>query len=127
MRLRVPPSLRSRVTPPRSGLFLNAALGIVALVGAAFAYHLVTATASTTTTPTGAARTVPVTQGEVTATVSATGSVQSASTAAADFTTGGTVISIAVHVGDTVTQGQELARVDPAASQATVDTARANL
>jgi macrolide-specific efflux system membrane fusion protein len=106
---------------------LNAALGTVALVGALFAYHLVTATAQTTTTPTGGSRTVPVTQGEVTATVSATGSVQSASTAAADFTTGGTVASIAVHVGDTVTQGQELARVDPAASQATVDTARANL
>jgi membrane fusion protein, macrolide-specific efflux system len=134
MRLRVPPSLRSGVTslrarvgPARSGLVLNAVLGTVALVGALFAYHLVTATAQTTTTPTGGARTVPVTQGEVTATVSATGAVQSASTAAADFTTAGTVTSIAVHVGDTVTQGQELARVDPAASQATVDTARANL
>lgn len=134
MRLRVPPSLRSGVTslrsrigPARPGLVLNAVLGIVALSGALFAYQLVTATAQTTTTPTGGSRTVPVTQGEVTATVSATGSVQSAVTAAADFTTAGTVTSIAVHVGDTVTQGQELARVDPAASQATVDTARANL
>jgi multidrug efflux pump subunit AcrA (membrane-fusion protein) len=140
MPLRLPPwaaSLRSRlpasfsgarVLAARRGLWLNTGLGVVALVGALYAYHLVTATAETTsTTPTGASRTVPVTQGEVSATVSATGSVQSAHTATADFVTGGTVASIAVHVGDTVTQGQELARVDPAAAQASVDTARANL
>lgn len=112
---------------PRPGLLLNTGLGVVALVGALFAYHLVSATAETTTTPSTGGRTVPVTQGEVTATVSATGSVQSANTAAADFATGGTVTSIAVHVGDAVTQGQELARIDPAPAQATVDTARANL
>ena len=140
MPLRLPPwaaSLRSRlpasfsgarVLAARRGLWLNTGLGVVALVGALYAYHLVTATAETTsTTPSGASRTVPVTQGEVSATVSATGSVQSAHTATADFVTGGTVASIAVHVGDTVTQGQELARVDPAAAQASVDTARANL
>jgi macrolide-specific efflux system membrane fusion protein len=112
---------------PNRGLVLNAVLGIVALVGAGLAYHLVTATAQTTPTTTSAGRTVPVTQGQVTATVSASGSVQSASTATADFATSGTVTAIAVHVGDTVAQGQELARIDPAPTQATVDTAYANL
>jgi macrolide-specific efflux system membrane fusion protein len=108
-------------------MVLNAVLGTVALVGAGLAYHLVTATAQTTPTTTSGGRTIAVTQGEVTATVSASGSVQSASTATADFATSGTVTAISVHVGDTVAQGQELARIDPAPTQATVDTAYANL
>ena len=50
--------------------------------------------------------------------MSASGSVQSASTATADFATSGTVTSIAVKVGDTVTKGQVLAKVDPTDAQA---------
>ena len=107
-------------------MVLNAVLGTAALVGAGLAYHLVTATAQSTPTTAGG-RTIAVSQGEVTATVSASGSVQSSSTAAADFATSGTITAISVHVGDTVTQGQELARIDPAPTQATVDTAWANL
>src|SRR5215831_3550103 len=102
----------------RSSVVLNSALGVVALLGAGIAYHLVTATSQTTPAATGGTRLVAVTEGPVTATVSASGSVQSASTASADFVTGGTITSIAVKVGDTVQKGQELGRVDPAASQA---------
>jgi multidrug efflux pump subunit AcrA (membrane-fusion protein) len=105
---------------------LDATLAVIAVLGAVVAYYLVVGTDRASATP-STARTVPVTQGVVTATVTATGSVQSAATAAADFITGGTVVSIAVHVGDTVAKGQELARVDPTSSQASVDTASANL
>jgi macrolide-specific efflux system membrane fusion protein len=111
----------------RTPLALNVALGIVALLGAGWAYQMITASSTTTpTTPTGA-RTVAVTQGVVTSSASASGSVQSANTASADFVTSGTVISIAVKVGDTVAVGQELARVDPTDSQATLNTANSNL
>jgi macrolide-specific efflux system membrane fusion protein len=112
----------------RSGVVLNSALVVLVAAGGVWAYQLVKgASPSSPTANSGGTRTATVTQGEVLATVSATGSVQSATTAAADFVTGGTVISISVHIGDTVQQGQELARVDPASSQESLDTANANL
>ena len=109
---------------------LNIALGVIALVGAALgvpARHRVRVDAAPHGRPPATPRTVAVTQGPVTATVSAAGSVQSANTAAADFTTAGTVTSISVKVGDTVTKGQVLAQVDPTAAQAQLTTAEANL
>jgi macrolide-specific efflux system membrane fusion protein len=123
MRLRFPP-VRALKTP----LALNIALGAVALVGAGWAYQLVAA--SSTTTPTanaGGTRIVAATQGSVVSTATASGSVQSGNTAAADFVTSGTVTSILVKVGDTVTKDQVLAKVDPTDTQAQLDAANANL
>jgi len=106
---------------------LNIALGVVALVGVGWAYQIVTASQNTTTNSTVAGRAVPVSRGEVVATVSASGSVQSGNTASADFATAGTISSISVKVGDTVTKGQVLATVDPTSANAQLTTAQANL
>ena len=66
---------------------------------------------------------VAVTQGDISQTVSATATVASSSTASANFVTSGTVTEIDVHVGDLVTKGQLLAKVDPTAAQSALDTA----
>lgn len=70
---------------------------------------------------------VSVSQGEVVSTVSGSGTVQSASTAAADFATSGTVTAVAVKVGDAVTKGQLLAQADSTDADAQLATAKANL
>jgi macrolide-specific efflux system membrane fusion protein len=107
---------------------VNSGLAVLAVAGGVWAYFLVTdnpnAAAAAGTVGT---RTVAVTQGEVSSTVSATGSIQSANTASADFITSGTVTSISVHVGDAVKKGQVLAQVDPTDSQDQLNTANANL
>ncbi|MBO3741200.1 efflux RND transporter periplasmic adaptor subunit [Actinoplanes flavus] len=72
-------------------------------------------------------RTVTVTQGTVTRTVSADGAVASAATATATFTTPGTVTAIKVKVGDVVGAGALLARVDPAGAERDLELARADL
>src|SRR5258706_13567152 len=111
----------------RPTLWVNAALGVLALAGAGWAYQTVHGTPSSAAASTSASQQVPVRTGNVTATVSASGTVQSASTAAANFITSGTVTEIDVKVGDQVTKGQALAKVDPAAAQETLNTAQANL
>src|SRR5881396_3136187 len=65
----------------RPSLLLNVALGLLALLGVVLAYRTVTVADTATATNTGGGRTVPVTQGPVSASVSASGAVQSASTA----------------------------------------------
>jgi macrolide-specific efflux system membrane fusion protein len=60
-------------------------------------------------------------------TVSATGTVESASTAGATFATSGTVTEIDVAVGDVVKKGQVLAKVDGAAASDQMAVAKANL
>jgi membrane fusion protein, macrolide-specific efflux system len=122
MRFRLPPARALRST-----MALNIALGVVALVGVGWAYQIVTASQNTSTTNTAAGRAVPVSRGMVVATVSASGSVQSGNTASADFVTAGTISSISVKVGDTVTKGQVLATVDPTSANAQLTTAQANL
>jgi macrolide-specific efflux system membrane fusion protein len=122
MRFRLPPARALRST-----MALNIALGAVALVGVGWAYQIVTASQNTTTNSTVAGRAVPVSRGAVVATVSASGSVQSGNTASADFATAGTISSISVKVGDTVTKGQVLATVDPTSANAQLTTANANL
>jgi macrolide-specific efflux system membrane fusion protein len=72
-------------------------------------------------------RTVPVQRGVVTASVTADGTLESGSTAAASFVTGGTVTSIGVRVGDKVKKGQVLAEVDAAAAKRELAAAEADL
>src|SRR2546430_2623830 len=96
----------------RPALVVNAALVVLLLVGAFFSYRTI-AVADTTTASTGTGRAVPVTLGTVTSSVSASGTVQSASTANANFVTSGTVTEIDVKVGDAVTAGQGLAQNSP--------------
>lgn len=109
----------------RPSLWLNVALGVVALAAAVVSYRTVAAPVSAPATAN--ARYAVVGTGPVVATASASGSVQSASTANADFATAGTVTEIAVRVGDLVAKGQVLAKVDASAVQDQLDTANANL
>ncbi|MET7422372.1 efflux RND transporter periplasmic adaptor subunit [Dactylosporangium sp. NPDC005555] len=107
---------------------INAALAVAAVGGGFWAYQIVSgpaeAQASQTNTRT---RVVAATQGTVSQTVSASGSVASSATASANFAASGTVTEVDVKVGDVVTKGQVLAKVDPTAANASLNTAKANL
>ncbi|WP_344873724.1 efflux RND transporter periplasmic adaptor subunit [Allokutzneria multivorans] len=108
----------------RRAVLINVVLILIVLVAGFFAVRLLFPGQSAQ----GAApRTVPVSTGSVSATVSAAGTVQSASTVGVNFGTSGTVKKISVKVGDKVSAGQELARLDATALQSKVDQAAASL
>jgi macrolide-specific efflux system membrane fusion protein len=111
---------------PSPGLVVNGILG-VALLAAAVASYRTVAVADTATTGTSASRAVAVSQGQVVSSVSASGSVQSAATASANFVTAGTVTEIDVKVGDAVKKDQVLAKVSPTTAQEQLTAAQANL
>jgi macrolide-specific efflux system membrane fusion protein len=111
----------------RPTVLVNVALAAVAVGGVLWAVRTVRGPATAEADTVGSQqRVVAVTQGDVTASVSASGNVQSASTAAATFVTDGTVTEILVKVGDVVSKGQKLAKVDATLAQAQLDTAKAN-
>jgi macrolide-specific efflux system membrane fusion protein len=107
-------------------LLVNLVLGLLVLGAAGWSVLLVRGT-GTTAASSSAVRTVTVAQGTVTATVTADGSLESASSASAAFATAGTVTAVSVKVGQKVTAGQLLARVDDAAAKRALALARANL
>jgi len=74
----------------------------------------------------GQTTTTTVSRGAVRSMVSASGTIESAETAGASFTTSGTVTDVLVEVGDHVRQGQILAKVDDASAQADLESASAN-
>ena len=111
----------------RPTVAVNAALVLLVLAGGAWAWYVVWGGESASAGTGAQERVVAVTRGAVSATVSASGTVHSGTTAAANFVTAGTVTEIAVKVGDPVTQGQTLAKVDAAAANGQLSTARANL
>ncbi len=111
----------------RPTLWVNSGLGVVAIAGALWAYQTVAVSPFSASSGRSGNLHATVGTGQVIATVSASGTVQSANTASADFITAGTVTEIDVKVGDPVTKGQQLAKVDPAAAQEALGTARANL
>jgi len=110
----------------RPSVAVNAALVLALVAGASWAYETVSGP-DTGNAAAASVRSVPVQQGTVTASVTADGSLESASSASASFETGGTVTSISVKVGDKVTKGQVLAKVDPAAAKRTLAAAEADL
>ncbi|MEU4563236.1 efflux RND transporter periplasmic adaptor subunit [Actinoplanes sp. NPDC023936] len=111
----------------RPSTAVNALLALL-IVGAAFwGWTLLRDTDSDTEANASALRTVAAEQGTVTKTVTAGGSVESASTATATFATSGTVTSIKVKVGDKVSSGQLLAQVDATDAQRSLALAEANL
>ncbi|AGZ42387.1 efflux RND transporter periplasmic adaptor subunit [Actinoplanes friuliensis] len=110
----------------RPSVVVNAVLVLVLVAGAFWAYGTVSGP-DTGTAAAASVRTVAVQQGTVTASVTADGSLESASSASASFVTGGTVTSISVQVGDKVKKGQVLAKVDPAAAKRTLAAAEADL
>ena len=71
--------------------------------------------------------TATVAMGSVRQTVSATGTVASSSRRDVAFPVAGTVASVAVGLGDTVTAGEVLATLDPASLQDALDQANTTL
>lgn len=72
-------------------------------------------------------RTVTVSQGTVTATVSASGTITPSATAALDFGASGDVTAIYVKAGQRVRKGQWLAHIDPSAALVAVQQAQVQL
>ncbi|WP_127503639.1 efflux RND transporter periplasmic adaptor subunit [Actinoplanes solisilvae] len=116
----------ARLTLRRPAVAVNAAIVVALAAGGFWAYRTLAGPGSTPAAN-AATRTVAVQRGTVTKTVTADGTVGSASTATAGFVTAGTVTSITVRVGQRVTKGQVLAKVDPAAAQRSLDAAEADL
>ncbi|MFI6094385.1 efflux RND transporter periplasmic adaptor subunit [Lentzea sp. NPDC051213] len=113
------------MTRRRRSLLINGLL-VVVLLGAGVAGYLVffgsSGSAQTTATRTAAAA-----NRDVSEVVTASGTVQSSFSAAASFGTTGTVTEVNVKVGDVVTKGQQLAKLDPTQAQLQVDIAQGNL
>jgi macrolide-specific efflux system membrane fusion protein len=116
----------ARLNLRRPSTAVNAVLVVALVAGGIWAYETISGP-DTGQAANASVRTVAVRQGTVTKTVTADGSVASATTASASFVTGGTVTSIAAHVGQVVKKGQVLAKVDPAPSERSLDAARADL
>lgn len=72
-------------------------------------------------------RTASVERGNVTATVSANGTLQPLTTVEVKSNVGGSIVKLAVDEGDTVKPGQLIARVDPTETQSTYDQSQADL
>jgi multidrug efflux pump subunit AcrA (membrane-fusion protein) len=108
----------------RKYVLINAGLVLVLVTVAAGSVFAVNSSpTTTTTTPTTA-----VARGTVTKTVSASGNVSAKTTIGVDFSgSGGTVTAIDVKVGDTVTAGQGLAKVDDTSARQSLATAEASL
>lgn len=71
-------------------------------------------------------RTVSVQKGDVSETVTATGTVETAGTLELSFSTGGTVDSVKVEQGDDVKANQKLATLDDSSAQASVTSAQSS-
>src|SRR5205807_3886011 len=98
----------------------------VAVVGAGgLAYGAIDSSGSSSTKT--ATRLVSATVGTVSQTVSATGTVQPATSLDLNFVNGGTLTAVKVKPGDKVSAGQVLATIDPSAAQVALQTAKANL
>nr|WP_260408193.1 HlyD family efflux transporter periplasmic adaptor subunit [Planomonospora venezuelensis] len=96
--------------------------------GAGVAYSSLGAPASPAGAESGAAvRTVTVGRGTVTASVTASGTVESGRARALAFGSSGTVEKVYVRAGEKVGKGQILARLDDAAAQESLDAAAAAL
>lgn len=113
-----------KLSTKRRTLIINGVLVVLLLGGIAAAWASVGGDSSRD----GAAPlTTRVTRGTVLASVSASGSVESARTRALDFAANGTVESVLVESGDKVKKGQVLARIDDTAARESLEAAQASL
>lgn len=112
----------------RPALFVNITLLALALAGGVWAVETVRGGGTAANAATAAAgRSQPVAVRTVTESVSASGTVASSDVVAANFTSSGTVTKIYVKLGQAVTKGQELARIDATAADEQLQTAQDNL
>ncbi|MFD4675632.1 efflux RND transporter periplasmic adaptor subunit [Lentzea sp. NPDC058450] len=114
------------MTRLRRSLVINGLL-VVVLLGAGVAGYLMFFGSSGNAQSTTSARTAAAANRDVSEVVTASGTVQSSYSASASFGASGTVTEINVKVGDVVTKGQQLAKLDPTQAQWQVDIAQGNL
>ncbi|GAA0578552.1 hypothetical protein GCM10010172_74230 [Paractinoplanes ferrugineus] len=107
----------------RRWIWVAAAVVVLALIG----YGVVHALTADATEKPEAAATSAADRGDVTTEVATTGTLQPAQTRSLSFAVKGTVESVSVRPGTTVTAGQALAKVDDTAAAAAVDDARDSL
>jgi HlyD family secretion protein len=103
----------------RRGPWLATAAAVAVLAGVAVGYLLL----GNDKVESAAPPTVQIGRGDVTSSVAASGKVQPVSTRELAFSRAGTLASVNVKVGDSVTAGQTLAAIDPADAQQAVDQA----
>ena len=113
---------RRRAAKRRTIIGITVGAVLLASIGAGVAYA-----ATRPTPPDQRYVTVAAVSGDLTQTLGFSGTVVRANQASAAFPAGGTVLSVAVAVGDQVSAGQTLATMDATALQQAVDTAQANL
>ncbi|MEU8382347.1 HlyD family efflux transporter periplasmic adaptor subunit [Streptosporangium sp. NPDC048865] len=113
-----------KLSTKRGALIVNGTLAVLLLGGVVIAYSSLGGEAPSAD---AAVRTVPVTRATVSASVSASGTVASARARSLSFGSSGTVEKIYVKVGDKVTAGQILARLDDDSAQENLDAAAAAL
>ncbi len=104
--------------------FVNVALVAIVLAIGVTAYFLFfkkDPPAASATRPS-----VAVQRGEVTASVSSSGTLQSSQTASPQFETSGTVTQVLVKVGQVVAKGAAIAKVDPSAAERQLRIAQQN-
>ncbi|TDO52009.1 macrolide-specific efflux system membrane fusion protein [Kribbella sp. VKM Ac-2571] len=104
--------------------FVNVALVAIVLAIAVTAYFLFfkkDPPAASATQPS-----VAVQRGDVTASVSSSGTLQSSQTASPQFETSGTVTQVLVKVGQVVAKGAAIAKIDPAAAERQLRIAQQN-
>lgn len=114
-----------KLSTKRRALLLNGALAVLLVAGAGVAYASLNGGGREA--PAVSAPTARVTRATVTATVSASGSVESAKTRSLSFGVSGTVSKIHVKPGDKVRKGQVLARLDDGAARENLEAAAAAL
>ena len=108
---------------PSTGVLIGALIIAIAVVGLGFVVRARVAGSSATVAPT----TAPVVRQNLTAAVSATGTVISTATSKLSFASSGLVSEVNVAIGDQVKAGQVLAREDPSGLEPAVLQAQANL
>ena len=97
---------------------------VVVMLGFAVYYFGFRKTSTTTTEQT---KTVKVTKGDIKPALTATGTVGSENETGVNFETGGELTEVNVKVGDVVTAGQQLAKIDATSLEREVTIAKANL
>ncbi|GAA4211933.1 efflux RND transporter periplasmic adaptor subunit [Microbispora amethystogenes] len=112
-----------KLSTKRGTLVINGVLAVLLLGGIAAAWASLGGDSSAGAAP----LTTRVARGTVLASVSASGSVESARTRALSFGTNGTVRDVLVETGDRVKKGQVLARLDDTAARESLEAAKASL
>ena len=122
------PTLKPLAIPRRAGWLTGTRAGLIGLGLVAVLLVALIARDTVFAQPAAAViRSAAADRGTVTSVVSGTGSLQPAGRMTVNFKTAGTLTEVDVKVGDKVTTGQVLARLDPSTQQAALAQAQASL